>query len=185
MNSAQKAIVVVSVCVLLSPLLFPPWQQTAEGEPDYRKNLGRAGLLHPPKPVAVDCYFTGCKTAPPSYFHVLPYWTLIFAQALSTLAVALAAFWMFRSRRDGTCASLASRRTRLVFSTFLALLVPSVGTFPLAYTLLSLPEQVIHPGELGPIPTIAIVAMFVVCVWGIYLLLSLALWIRSRTQEVR
>lgn len=81
----QKAIAVVSGIVVLCLILFPPWQQAAERETAYRKDLGRAFRFHRPQPVAVDCYFAGCKTGAPSYFHVMLGRELLLAQSLKRL----------------------------------------------------------------------------------------------------
>lgn len=177
LNTSQKAIAVVSLIVLLGLALFPPWQQAAERETAYRKDLGRGFLLHPPTPVAVDCYFVGCKTAPPSYFHVLLYRELLTAQLLSVFGVTVVAFWIFRTRRDYTSASLVSKRVRLELSLLLALLVPLMGKFPLASLLLDIPRQLTHRNELWLIPTLTVIAIFLVCAFAIYLLVTAALWI--------
>jgi hypothetical protein len=177
LNSTQKAIAVVSVIVLLGLGLFPPWRQAAERETAYRKDLGRGFVFRPPAPVAVDCYFVGCKTAPPSYFHVLLYRELLHAQLLSVFGVAVIALWMFRSRRDGTRASLVSRRVRLEFSLLVALLFPPMGQFPLASLLLDIPRQLIHRNELWLIPTLMVLVIFFVCALVVYLVVSTAVWI--------
>ena len=75
-------------------VLFPNWQEAAEREKDYRKDLGVHFVLKPPAPVAVPCYFVGCVTAPPSYFHVLVdrrgfYPSLVCVTALLIVALVL------------------------------------------------------------------------------------------------
>lgn len=177
LNTAQKTIAVVSLTLLLGLGLFPPWRQAAEKETDYRKDLGHAFVFHPPAPVAVDCYFVGCKTAPASYFHVLLYRELLFAQLLSVFGVSMVVLWMFRTRRDGTRASLASAKIRVGFSLLLALLFPPTGTFPLASLLADIPRQLIHRDELWLIPTVMLVVIFFVCAFFIYLLVSAVLWV--------
>jgi hypothetical protein len=176
---AQKIIGVISVIVLLSLALFPPWWQAAERETAYRKELGRAFVLHPPAPVAVDCYFVGCKTAPPSYFHVLLYRDLLFEQLAAVLGVAIIVLWIFRSRRDGTCASLVAPETRLKFSMSMALLFPPDGTFPLVSDFMNIPRQIILRDAFWIVTTIMGGFIFLVCTVVIYVLVSAIVWLVS------
>jgi hypothetical protein len=183
LNTAQKTILVVSAVVLLCLALFPPWQQAAELETAYRKDLGRSFVLRSPEPIAVDCYFVGCKTAPPSYFHVVLYQELLLAQVVSALGVAVIMLWMFRSRRDGHCASLVSRRTRLEFSVLAALLLPPTGTFPLAWILMGIPKQIISRDEPLLIPLAMVLIIFAACALVVYLLVTLIL-VSARLRRV-
>jgi NADH:ubiquinone oxidoreductase subunit K len=114
-----------------------------------------------------------------------PYWELTCAYAGSAFGVILAGLWLFRTRRDGARASLASRMTRLELSSLIVLLVPCVGTFPLAYILfVVIPQQMIEP-EAFTLLLIAVAAAEIVVGSGIiYLLLSAALWIEGKTQKV-
>lgn len=173
-NSAQKTILVVGFVSLLCLALFPPWREAAEKEVDFRKDIGRSFILSPPQPVAVDCYFVGCKTAPPSYFHVLIYRELLFSQLITVGSVGLALLWIFRSRhdRDGTGASLASPKTRLQFSALIALVIPFAGQFPFGAGLAGIPRQIVLHDELWLIPIILTVLSYLVCVCIIFLLLS-------------
>jgi len=57
MNKPQKIIVITGSILMGLLLVFPPWRQAALREVDYRHNLGYGFILHPPKPVAIDCYF--------------------------------------------------------------------------------------------------------------------------------
>jgi hypothetical protein len=118
--------------------------------------------------------------------YTAQYWELTCAYAGSAFGVILAALWLFRTRRDGSRASLASRRTRLEFSSLIALLVPCVGGFPLAYNLfVDIPEQIIEPGAFSLVLIVVVAGVLMVCSGIIYLLLTLALWIKGKTQEVR
>jgi hypothetical protein len=171
-NGAQKAVLVVGSVLLLCLAMFPPWREAAEREVDFRKDIGRGFILSPPLPVAVDCYFVGCKTAPPSYFHVLIYRELLFNQLITVGSVGLALLWVLRSHRDGTRASFASQKTRLQSSALLALLIPFVGQYPLGAELASIPEQIIRHDELWLIPMIFMILGYLLCVCIIFLLLS-------------
>jgi hypothetical protein len=183
LNQPQKAIIVSAILVLLCLVVFPPWRQAAEREIAYRKDLGHGFLFRPPKPVSVACYWVGCKTAPPSYFHILLYRELLFAQCLSVLGVTLAAIWIFRRRRDGTHASVVLARTRIEVSMLLALLFPPIGTFPLASLLLDIPKELIHRDELWLMPAILVVLVFSACSFVIYLLVSSVLKIYDRRLQ--
>jgi hypothetical protein len=177
LNTAQKAIGLISVSVLLCLALFPPWWQAAERETAYRKELRRGFVLRPPGPVAVDCYFVGCKTAPPSYFHVLLYRDLLFEQLAAVLGVAIILLWIFRSRRDGTGASLVAPETRLKFSMSMALLFPPDGTFPLVSEFINIPRQIILRDALWIVSTIIGGFIFLVCTVVIYVLVSAIVWL--------
>lgn len=184
-NNSQKIVLTVGLVSLLFLALFPPWQQAAEREVAFRKDIGRGFILSPPHPIAVDCYFVGCKTAPPSYFHVLIYRGLLLSQLITVGSVGLALLWFFRSRRDNTCASLGSPKTRLQFSALIALLIPFVGQYPLGVGLASIPEQIIRHDELWLIPIIFMVLIYLAAVCVIYLLLSTVVTIcvsRSRRR---
>ena len=171
-NSAQMSILLAGSVLLLCLALFPPWREAAEREVDFRKDIGRGFILSPPQPVAVDCYFVGCKTAPPSYFHVLIYRKLLFSQLITVGSVGLALLWIFRSHRDGTGASLGSRKTRLQFCALMALLIPFAGQYPLGAGLADIPKQIVRHDELWLIPTILMVLGYLLCVCIIFLLLS-------------
>src|SRR5438270_10010395 len=121
MNRLQKATLVIGGVILTMLLLFPPWQEAALREVAYRKNVGRGFVLQPPKPVPVDCYFVGCKTAPASYFHVVLHSRLHIAQCVTVAFITLSVFWLVRRRSDGTQPALKKKRTRLLFSILIAL----------------------------------------------------------------
>jgi hypothetical protein len=176
LNRLQILILLAALVALLCLGLFPPWQQAAEKELAYRKNIGRGLVFRPPSPVPVDCYFVGCKTAPASYFHVLLYRDLLFAQVITVGGVALVLSWMFRTKRDGTSAALTLRRTRVHFSLVAALLVPPDGTFPFASGLLGIPGQLIHQGEFWLVGSILEAVMYFACALAIYGLVSAILW---------
>jgi hypothetical protein len=185
MNKTQKTVMAVCVFVLLCITMFPPWQQAAERETSYRKDLGRGFFLRPPQPTAAGCYFEGCRTAPPSYFHVVLNGKLLFEQSISVLAVSLAALWILSSNRNRTVSGLASRKTRIAVSILIALAVPPLGTVPLGFMLVGIPKQIMHRDELWLIPTILVLVIFGICSGAIYLLVSLALWIVDRRSGAR
>lgn len=175
MNKAQKIILAIGLILLGVLLLFPPWQQAAFQEAHYRKNIGRGFILHPPKPVAIDCYFVGCQTAPPSHFHVVLYLRLLIAQCGTLLCIILSAMWIFRGRRDNSPATLKSPKRRLIFSMVIALAVPPSGDFPLASLLSDIPRQVMHRDELWLMPVLFLLFVFAFCTGIVYFLLTFAL----------
>ncbi len=179
MNRTQSIIITVGTVFLGLLLLFPPWQQAGLREVDYRHNLGHGFILHPPKPVAIDCYFVGCLTAPPSYFHVLLHSRLFIGQCGTVLGIGLAAVWLFRRRRDSTHATLQSPKTRLISSMLIALAVPPSGDFPLASMLLDIPKLVVDGGEKWQVPVVAFPVLFIFCAGIIYVLLTLAFWLST------
>lgn len=185
-NSAQKVTLVVGLVLLLCLALFPPWREAAEKEVDFRKDIGRGFILSPPQPIAVDCYFVGCKTAPSSYFHVLMNRKLLFSQLISVGIVGLLLFWIFRSHRDGTSASLGSPKTRLQFCVLIALLIPLDGQYPFGAWLADIPRQIaLH--DLLLVPIIFMVLIYLGCACIIYLSLSAIVKIcasRSRRRAV-
>ena len=180
MDRAQKAILAVTTAVLALLVLFPPWQQAAARETAYRKDLGRGLVFSPPSAVSVDCYFVGCKTAPAAYFHVLLSWDLFLEQIGAVVGVSILVLWIFRIRRDGTRASLVSRKIRLQLSVLAALLVPIEGTFPMVSDLARIPWQLTHTDELLFVPMILLLVMYSFAVLVIYVLASAVLWIGNR-----
>jgi len=183
-NSAQKTILVVSSVLLLCLALFPPWREAAEKEVDFRKDIGRGFILSPPQPIAVDCYFVGCKTAPSSYFHVLIYRKLLLSQLITVGIVGLALVWIVRSNRDGTNASLGSPKTRLQFCVLIALLIPLDGQYPFGAWLADIPRQIaLH--DLLLIPIIFMVLIYLGCVCIIFLSLSVVVKIGATLSRRR
>ena len=185
LNNTQKAILAVGLVLLLCLALFPPWREAAQREVDYRKDIGR-GFILDPQPVAVDCYFVGCKPAPPSHFHVLMNRKLLFNQLISVGVVELLLLWLFRSHCDGTNASLSSPRIRLQFCALIALLIPLDGQYPFGAWLADIPRQIaLH--DLLLIPILFMGLLYLGCVCVIFLLLSAVVKIgasRSRRRAV-
>jgi len=181
MNRAQKIILIIGGLVMICLLVFPPWREAAEKEASYRKYVGRSFFLVPPKPVAVECYFAGCTTAPASYFHILLDRQLLIAQCVPVAVVAFIAFWIFRLRPNGTFPSLKSGTTRLLFSSPVALAVPPAGDFPLASMLLDIPKLILRRDEFWLMQTVMAPVMFGICTLAIYLLVSVAVWASGRT----
>jgi len=172
LNNAQKAIFAIGLASLLCLALFPPWREAAQREVDYRKDIGRWFILNPPQPVAVDCYFVGCKTAPASYFHVLINRGLLFSQLITVASVALALLWILRSHHDGTAATLSSFKTRMQFCALIALLIPFAKQYPLGVGLASIPVQIVRDNQFLLIPMILMILGYLLCVGIIFLLLS-------------
>jgi hypothetical protein len=182
-NPTQKLIAKTAGFILLALLLFPPWQQAALHELDYRKAIGRGFIFHPPRTVPIECYFVGCKTAQASYFHAVLFSRLYIEQCATVFCIGLIALWIFRTAASGMRATLRSWRTRLKLSMLLALAVPPLGQYPLASLLLDIPRQVIHHNELWLIPALLVPVIFIACSAAIYIILALILWLRDRTQH--
>lgn len=179
MSKLQKRIAAAGGVILFSLLLLPPWQQAAGREVDYRKDLGRGLIFYPPRPVAVDCYFQNCQTAPASYFHVVLRRDLLIDQCVTVLLVTMMAVWMFRTRADGSRSHLGEQGTKLKLSLILALAVPPLGQFPLASLLWDIPRQLLHRDELWLIPVVMVLVIYGCCTGFIYL----TLWIWSLVQR--
>ena len=179
-NYSQSVTLTISVFGVLLLTLFPPWQQAAKNETDYRKSIGRGFVFHPPGTVPVDCYFVGCKQAPASYFHPVLYRSLWLHQIVITVAVAFALVWLFRTRADRTDAGLSVLRTRLCFSLLIALMIPAVGTFPFGSLLVLIPEQFAYGGELGLLPIAIELGAYLLCVLIIFGLVTTAVRIADR-----
>lgn len=174
LNKEQVTVAVLTTALVSFLFLYPPWQEAAQKEVAYRKDVGRGLLWRPPSPVAVDCYFVGCVTAPAPYFHMLLNRKLQLQQSLTVLCVGLALLWIFRIRKDGTASSLRSTKTRAAASVLLALLVPPAGDVPLGAGLLGVPTLLVHRGGAWLIPLILVLLFYGACVLAIYGLLSLS-----------
>lgn len=177
-NKIQAIIGAICAITLLFLVLFPPWQEAAEREVSYRKDIGRGLLWKPPKAVAVECYFVGCVTAPASYFHVVLKRRVLLQETLTLFFVAVACVWIFRTRRSGEVASITARKTRLLTSFLLALLVPPGGDVPFGAGLVEIPKLFVRRGERWLIPMIVVTVLYAASVLVIYWLITLALWIR-------
>jgi hypothetical protein len=142
-NRLQRAVLGVWVLWIGISVLFPNWQQAAERELDYRKELGLHFVLRPPAPVAVPCYFVGCITAPASYFHVLLDRNLRYQELVCTTTLMILAVVIFRSasspiRRDWMLVAVATWIA-------LSLPVPIAPYFPLGVWAGYLPAALLHP----------------------------------------
>jgi hypothetical protein len=175
LNAIQRVITGVAVAALLLIGLFPPWQQAAQKETAYRKDLHHSFALTPPHAIPVPCYFVGCKTAPASYFHVVLYRRLLVTQLLSVIGVGLACLWVFRTRSDGTRASILERKTRLASALLIALLVPPTGTYTIGFILLDIPQQLVQRDEFWLIPVILELFIYAVCALAAFVILSAAM----------
>ncbi|GEM_PF-2544777 len=177
LNKIQAVIGIVCGILLLSLISFPPWQEAAERELSYRKDLGRGFLLSPPKSVAVECYFVGCVTAPAAYFHVLLNRKLLLQECVTLVVVELLLLWLFRNRQGRAVADLRMPRTRLLISLMLALLIPPAGGVPFGAALAGIPMMLVERDELWLIPTIMVLVMYAASVLLIYWLIQFTLWI--------
>jgi hypothetical protein len=173
-NKTQTVIGLICGIALLFLILLPPWQEAAERELSYRKDIGRGLLWKPPKTVAVDCYFVNCVTAPASYFHVVLKRKVLLQECLTVLGVAVAFLWIFRTRRTGQTSSVRSRGTRLLASFLLASLIPPAGEVPFGAGIVEIPKLLVRREELWLVPLIVVLVLYAACVLVIYGLLSLA-----------
>jgi hypothetical protein len=163
LNKGQFAIAALTVAVVTFLVLYPSWQEAAEKETAYRRDVGRGFLWKPPRPVAVDCYFAGCVIAPASYFHVILDRKLLLQQSLAVLYVGLALLWVFRIRRNGTASNLKSAKTRATASLLLALLIPPAGNVPIGAGLLGAPTLLLHRGGEWALPLILVLLLYCAC----------------------
>lgn len=130
-------------------IFFPNWQQAAENEKDYRKDLGVHFLLKPPAPVAVPCYFVGCIAAPPSYFHVLIDRKGFYPALLCVTALLILALVILRNEKNRSIPDLTTPRKRLVVASLIALALPLPGApfMPLGSLAAYLPTALLHPNH--------------------------------------
>lgn len=177
-NNMQTAIATLFGVVLLALVLLPPWQEAAGREAAYRKEIGRGFVWAPPKAVAVECYFPGCVTAPPGYFHVLLNWHLLLQQCLTLSVVAVLFLWMFRTQPNREVGIVRKRGTRLSISVLLALLIPPTGGVPFGAALAGIPMMLVRRDELWLLPVIMTLVLYTACVLVIYGLITSALWFR-------
>jgi hypothetical protein len=176
-NRIQRAALGVWVLWIGFSALFPNWEQAAERELDYRKELGLHFVLKPPATVAVPCYFVGCITAPASYFHVLLDRKLLYEELLCVTTLMILAMVIFRSRGD---ASLPIRRQPMLVAgaawIALSLPLPMAPYIPLGVLAGYMPAAVLHPDH-DHIPVlIGFPFFFVVYGAATYLALRVAIW---------
>lgn len=168
-------------------VLFPNWQQAAEREKDYRKDLGVHFLLSPPPPVAVPCYFVGCITAPASYFHVLIDRRGFYLELVCVTALMIVAVVVFRSGEDCSKPGIAAHRMRIVAACLitLALPLPLSPYEPLGSMAAYFPTAILHPDH-GHI-SVLIGFPFLFAVYGAatYLILCVAIWVNRLLRTGR
>lgn len=147
MNRLQGAALGIWLVWVGYIVLFPNWQEAAEREKDYRKDLGVHFVLKPPAPVAVPCYFVGCVTAPASYFHVLVDRTALYPELVCMTGLMMVTLIVFRTRKNGSPPSIATRRMCVVTASLIALALPLPVTPypPLASMAPDLPTAILHP----------------------------------------
>jgi hypothetical protein len=184
-NKARAIIGLVSAALLTLLVLCPPWQEAAQNEVTYRKDIGRGLLWSPPNTVPVDCYFVGCKVAPASYFHAVLNRQLLVEQTIPVLFVAGVFLWMFRTQEETNQPLLGSRKNKLIVASLLALLIPPVGGVPMGAALASLPLLFIDKGEFWAVYAVVIPAMYIVLALVIFVLLIALQWLVARTKSVR
>lgn len=160
-------------------VFFPNWQEAAEREKDYRKDLGVHFVLKPPEPVAVPCYFVGCITAPPSYFHVLIDRRGLYPAVVCVTALLIAALMLFRTEEKRSMPSIAEPRVRLAATSLIALALPLPGTpyFPLGSLAAYLPTAILHPNHDHISILIGFPFFFMLYGGATYLILSGAMWV--------
>jgi hypothetical protein len=168
-------------------VLFPNWQEAAEREKDYRKDLGVHFVLKPPVPVAVPCYFVGCITAPASYFHVLIDRRGFYPELVSVTALMIVALIVFRTGKNGLTPSIAAHRMRLVATCLIALALPLPGSpyFPLGTMAAYLPTAILHPNHDHISVLIGFPFFFAVYGGATYLAIRMATWANTSLKPGR
>jgi hypothetical protein len=167
-------------------VFFPNWQEAAEREKDYRKDLGVHFVLKPPAPVAVPCYFVGCITAPASYFHVLIDREGFYPTLVCVTALLMVALVVFRSEKNGSLPSMAIPRMRLASVSLLALALPLPDSpyFPLVSMAAYLPTAILHPNHDHISVLIGFPFFFAVYGGATYLAISVAIWANRSLRPV-
>lgn len=176
-NRIQRAVLGVWLLWVGFSVFFPNWQQAAERELDYRKELGLHFVLKPPAPVAVPCYFVGCITAPASYFHVLLDRKLLDEELLCATALMILAVVIFRSR-GGESSPMLRQRMLVAAAALIALSLPLpiAPYFPLGVLAGYLPAAVLHPGHDTISVLIGFPFLFVVYGAVAYLAIRVSIW---------
>lgn len=173
MNRLQRVVLGVWVLWIGVSVLFPNWQQAAERELDYRKDLGLHFVLRPPAPVAVPCYFVGCITAPASYFHVLLDRKLRYQELACATVLMILAVVIFRRgssiRRHWTLAAVAAWMA-------LSLPVPISPYFPVGLWAPAMPAALLHPDHDHVSVLLGFPFFFVVYGAVSYVAVRLAVW---------
>jgi hypothetical protein len=170
--------------MLLALLAFPPWEQGAERETDYRKYLGRSFFLKRPQSVPVDCYFAGCQTAPASYFHVLLATGLYVAPCLTVAGIALLLLVILHLRPHAPHAVVVSPVARIAFCTLTACVLPmplGPQVVLLGTSVAYVPWDIAAGGEnvVGAIATLVILALYV---FAVNVIVTVGLWLAKRRQ---
>lgn len=184
-NKAQAMIGLVSAALLLFLAICPPWQEAAKNEIAYRKDIGRGFLWNRPDTISVNCYFSGCTTAPASYFHAVLNRKLLLEQFIPVLVVACLFMWLFRCHAEKQSPMMGSWAKRLTISSLLALLVPPTGGVPMGAALASEPMLFVEKGEFWTAYVILIPILYLGFVLAIYGLISAVHWLIARAMKVR
>jgi hypothetical protein len=167
--------------------LFPNWQEAAEREKDYRKELGVHFVLKPPAPVAAPCYFVGCITAPASYFHVVIDRRNFYPSLICVTTLMIVTLVVFRTGKNGSTPSIVARRLNLVATSLITLALPVPGDpyFPLGLLAGHMPIAMLHPDHDHISGLIGF--PFFVAVYGAaaYLAIRLAIWTKTSVKAGR
>jgi hypothetical protein len=167
-------------------VLFPNWQEAAEREKDYRKDLGVHFVFKPPAPVAVPCYFVGCIPAPASYFHVLIDRKGFYPALACVTALLMVALVIFRTEKKDSIPGMAATRMRLAAVSLLALALPLPITpyFPLGSLAAYLPTAILHPNHDHISVLIEFPFFFAVYGGATYLVVSALIWANRSLRAV-
>jgi hypothetical protein len=176
-NRIQRAAFGIWVLWVGFSVFFPNWQQAAEREVAYRKELGLHFILTPPAPVSVPCYFVGCSTAPASYFHVLIDRRLVYEELACATALMILAVLIFRSSRYESV-PFRGGRMRFVAAVLIALAlpVPIAPFFPVGVLAGYMPAAVMHPDHDHVSALVGFPLFFVPYALVSYLSITLVLW---------
>jgi hypothetical protein len=168
-------------------VLCPNWQEAAEREKDYRKELGVHFVLNPPAAVGVPCYFVGCITAPASYFHVVIDRRGFYPKLICVTTLVIVTFVIFRAGKNASTRSIASRHVDLVATSLITLALPVPGNpyFPLGVLAGYMPTAMLHPDH--DHISVLIGFPFFIAVYGTaaYLAIRLAIWAKMSMKVER
>jgi len=183
----QGAAIVIWLVWVGYIVLFPNWQEAAEREKDYRKELGVHFVLKPPAPVAVPCYFVGCITAPASYFHVVIDRRDFYPGLICVTALMIVTLVVFRTGKNGSTPSIVGRRLNLVATSLITLTLPVPGNpyFPLGVLAGYMPIAMLHPDHDHISVLLGFPFFFGVYGAAAYLAIRLASWARTSMKSGR
>lgn len=178
MNRIQGAALGIWLLWVGYIILFPNWQEAAEREKDYRKDLGVHFVINQPAPVAVPCYFVGCVTAPASYFHVLIDRNGFYSDLASLTALMMVTLVVVRTRKNGSTPSITAGSMRLVATSLFALAVPlPLSPYPpLGSMVAYMPTAILHPDHDHVSVLIGFPFFFALYWVATYFVITAAIW---------